>query len=80
VLKNSVLRKIFGRKKDEVTDGCRKLNNQELHSLYSSPNTIRMRQAGHVERMGVMRNARRILVRKREGKRALGRPRQMEIY
>jgi hypothetical protein len=53
----------------------------ELHNLYSSPNIFRMikskrmRWAGHVARMRTMRNAYRILVRKPEGKRLLGRPR-----
>jgi hypothetical protein len=57
------------------------LHNEELHSLFSSPNIIRMiksrrmRWAGHVARMGETRNAYRILVGKREGKRPLGRPR-----
>jgi hypothetical protein len=37
-----VLRRIFVPKRDEVTGGRRKLHNEELHSLYSSPNTIRM--------------------------------------
>jgi hypothetical protein len=41
VFENSVLR-IFGPKKDEVTGGWRKLHNEELHNLYSSPNIIRM--------------------------------------
>jgi hypothetical protein len=55
----------------------RKLHNEELHNLYSSPNIIRMiksrrmRWGGHVARMGQKRNAYRILV----GKRPLGRPR-----
>jgi hypothetical protein len=59
----------------------RKLHNEELHNLYSSPNIIRMiksrrmRWAGHVARMGVTRNAYRILVRKAEVKRPLRRPR-----
>jgi hypothetical protein len=58
----------------------RKLHNEELHNLYSSPNIIRMiksrrmRWAGHVARMGET-NAYRILVAKPEGKRPLGRPR-----
>jgi hypothetical protein len=49
-----VLRKIFGLKRDEVTEGWRKLHNEELHDLYSSPSIIRiiksrrMRWAGHV--------------------------------
>jgi hypothetical protein len=42
VLENRVLRRIFGSKRDEVTGGCRKLYNEELHNLYSSPNIIRM--------------------------------------
>jgi hypothetical protein len=55
---NSVLRRIFGPKRYEVTREWRKLHNEELNDLYSSPNTvraiksIRMRWAGHVERMG----------------------------
>jgi hypothetical protein len=58
VFENRVLRRIFGPKRDEVTGGCRKLHNEELHNLYSSPNIIRMiksgrmRWAGHVVRMG----------------------------
>jgi hypothetical protein len=53
-----VLRKIFGPKRDGVTGGWRKLHNEELHNLYSSPSIIRMiksrrmRWAGHVARMG----------------------------
>jgi hypothetical protein len=53
-----MLRRIFGPKRDEVTGGWRKLHNEELHSLFSSPNIIRMfksrrmRWAGHVARMG----------------------------
>jgi hypothetical protein len=42
VLENRVLRRIFGPKRDEVTGGCRKLHNEELHDLYSSPSIIRM--------------------------------------
>jgi hypothetical protein len=69
-----VLRRIFGPKRDEVTGGWRKLHNEELHSLYSSPSMIRMIKfrrmewAGHVARMGVKSNAYRILVGKPEGK------------
>jgi hypothetical protein len=57
--------------------GWRKLHNEELHKLYSSPNMIRMiksrrmRWAGHVARIGEKRNAYRILVGKPERKRAL---------
>jgi transcription termination factor 2 len=60
----------------------KKLHNEELHNLYSSPNIIRMiksrrmRWAGHVARMGETRNAYRIFVGKPEGKRPLGRPRR----
>jgi hypothetical protein len=42
VCETSVLRRIFGLKRDEVTGGCRKLNNEELPNLYSSPSIIRM--------------------------------------
>jgi hypothetical protein len=72
-----VLRRIFGPKRDEVTGGWRKLHNEELHNLYSSPSIIRvnksrrMRWAGHAARMGERRNAYRILVGKPEGKRPL---------
>jgi hypothetical protein len=68
-------------KRDEVTGEWRKLHNEELHDLYSSPSIIRiiksrmMRWAGHVARMGEKRNACRLLVGKPEGKRPLGRPR-----
>jgi hypothetical protein len=79
VFENRVLRRIFDPKRDEVTAGWRKLHNEELHNLYSSPSTIRMtkirriRWEGHVARMGEKRNAYRILVGKPEGKRPLGR-------
>jgi hypothetical protein len=81
VFENRVLRRIFGPNRDEVTGGCRKQHNEELHSLYSSPSIIRiiksrrMRWAWHVARMGEMRNAYRILVGKPEGNSPLGRPR-----
>jgi hypothetical protein len=39
---NRVLRRIFGPKRDELTGDWRKLHNEELHKLYSSPNIIRM--------------------------------------
>jgi hypothetical protein len=79
---NRMLRRIFGPKRDHVTGDLRKLHNEELHNLYSSPNIIgmtrsrRMRWAGHVARMGETKNAYRILVGKPEGKRPLGRPRR----
>jgi hypothetical protein len=42
VFENSVLRRIFGARRDEVIGGWRKLHNEELHNLYTSPNIIRM--------------------------------------
>jgi hypothetical protein len=77
-----VLRRIFGPKRDEVTEGWRKLHNEELNNLSCSPNTVRviksrrMKWAGHVSRMGERRGVRRVLVGKPEGKRPLGRPRR----
>jgi hypothetical protein len=77
-----VLRRIFGPKRDGVTGGWRKLHNDGLHNLYSSPSIIRiiksrrMRWAEHVARMGEERNVHRLLVGKPEGKRPLGRPRR----
>jgi hypothetical protein len=76
-----VLRKIFELKRDEVTGEWRKLHNEDLCDLYSSPSIIRiiksrrMRWAGHIARMGEKRNAYRLLVGKPEGKRPLRRPR-----
>jgi hypothetical protein len=67
---------------DEVTGGWRKLHNEELHDFYPSPNIIRiiksrrMRWEVHVARMGVKKNAYRLLVGKGRGKRQLGRPRR----
>ena len=58
MFENRVLRRIFGPKRDEVTGKCRKLQNEELNDLYSSPNIIRviksrrMRKAGHVSVWG----------------------------
>jgi hypothetical protein len=75
-------RLIFGPKRDEATEGWRKLHNEELRDLYSSPSINRMiksrwmRSAGHVTRMGEMGNAYRKLVGKPDGKRPLRRPRQ----
>jgi hypothetical protein len=76
------LRRIFGPKRDEVTGEWRKLYNEELHILYSSPNIIRriksrtVRWAGHAARMGEERKVYGVLVGKPEGKRLLGRTRQ----
>jgi hypothetical protein len=72
VLQRTVLRRIFGCKRDKVRTGWEKLQNEELHNMYSSPNIIRMiksrrmRSAGNVVHMGSMG--------KPEGKRPLGRP------
>jgi hypothetical protein len=58
VFENTVLRRIFGPKRDEVTGGWRKLHNEELYNMYSSPSIIRMikstwmRWAGNVATMG----------------------------
>jgi hypothetical protein len=85
VFENRVLRRIFGPKRDGVTGGWRKLYNDELHNLYSSPSIIRimksrgMRWAGHVARMGEKRDVYRLLVGMPEGKRPLGRPRRRWI-
>ena len=57
VFKNMVMRRIFGPRRDEVTGNWRRLHNEELNDLYSSPNIVwviksrRMRWAGHVTRM-----------------------------
>jgi hypothetical protein len=82
VFENRVLKRIFGPKRDEVMGEWRKLHNEELRDLYSSPGIIRiiksrrMRWAGHVARMGEKRDACRLLVGKPEGKRPLGRPKR----
>jgi hypothetical protein len=80
VSENRVLR-IFGPKINE--DGSwRKLHNDELHNLYSSPNIVRviksrrMRWEGHVARMGEGRGVYRVFVERPEGKRPLGRPKR----
>ena len=77
-----MLRKIFGPKKDKVTGEWRKLHNEELNELYSSPNIIwviksrRMKWAGHVARMGERRGVCMVLVWKPEGKRPFVRPKR----
>jgi hypothetical protein len=72
---------IFGPKREE--DGSwRKLHNDQFHSLYSSPNIVRviksrrMRWTGHVTRVGEGRGVYRVLLGRSEGKRSLGRPRR----
>ena len=82
VFENMVLRRIFGPRSDEVTGEWRRLHNEELNDLYSSPNTVRviksrrMRWAGHVARMGEERGVYRVLVGKPEGRTLLGRHRR----
>jgi PAS domain-containing protein len=82
VFENRVLERMFGPKRDEVIGGWRNQRDEEIHNLYSSPIIIRMikskrmRWAGHVARIGVKRNAYRILVGKPGGKRRLGKPRR----
>jgi hypothetical protein len=74
---NRVLKRIFGPKSNEVTRGGRKLHNEKLCDLYSSPSIIRtiksrrMRWAEHVARMGEKRNKYRLFIGKPEGKRPL---------
>jgi hypothetical protein len=74
VFENRVLRRIFGPKRDEATVEWRRLHNEELNDLYSSPNIIRviksrrMRWAEHGARMGEKRGAYRILVGRPEGR------------
>jgi len=82
VFENMALRTIFGLRRDEEMGECRRLHNEELNDLYSSPNIVRviksrrMKWAGHVARMGEERMVYRVLVGKPEGKRPLGRPRR----
>jgi len=72
--------RIFGPRRDEVTGEWRRLHNEELNDLFSSPNIMqviklrRMWWAGHVARMGEERGVYRVLVGKPEGRRPLGRP------
>jgi hypothetical protein len=80
VFENRVLRRIFGSKSNGVTGEWRRLHNEELNNLHSSPNIIRviksrrMRWAGHVARMSEGRGAYGVLVGRPEGRRPLGRP------
>jgi hypothetical protein len=82
VFENMVLRTIFEPRRDEVTGEWRRLHNEELNDLYSSPNNVReiksrrMRWTGHVAPMGEERGASRVLVGKPEGRIPLGRPRR----
>ena len=81
VFQDMALRRIFGPRRDEVTGEWRRLHNEELNDLYSSPNIVRviksrrMRWARYVALMGEERGVYRVLVGKPEGRRPLGRPR-----
>jgi hypothetical protein len=72
VFQNMVLRRIFGPKRDEVTEEWRRLHNEELNDLYSSPKIVRvlksrrMRWTGHVARIGEEKGVYRVLVGKPE--------------
>ena len=78
MFENIVLRRIFGPRRDEVTGEWRRLHNEELNDLYSSPNIVRvlksrrMRWSVIVARMDEERGTYRVLVGKPEGKRPLG--------
>jgi hypothetical protein len=82
VFENTVLRRKFGPRSDEVTGEWRRLHNEELNDLYCFPNFVRvikwrrMRWAGHVAYMGDESVVCRVLVGKPEGNRPLGRPRR----
>jgi len=82
VFENTVLRRIFGRRRDEVMGEWKRLHNEELNDFYPSPNIVRviksrrMRWAGHVTRMVDERGMYRFLVGKPEGKRPPRRPRR----
>jgi hypothetical protein len=76
-----VLRRLFGPKRDEATGEWRKLQHEKINDLYSSPIIIRviktrkMIREGHVARVGERSGTYRVLVRKLEEKKPIGRPR-----
>ena len=77
-----MLRRMFGPKRDEVLGELRKLQDEALNFLYSSPDIVRViksrrvRWVGHVTRIGESRSVYKVLVEKPEGKRPFGRPRR----
>ena len=78
MFENKVLRRICGPRRDEVTGEWRRLHNEELNDLYSSPNIVRMiksrrmRWAGHVAHMGEEKGVYKVLVGKPGGKETTG--------
>ena len=68
MFESTVLGRLFGPKRDEITGYWRKLHNEELNDLYSSPSVVRvsksrrMREAEHVTRMGKNKGVHRVLV------------------
>jgi len=80
VFENRVLRRLFGPKRDEVTEEWKKLHNEKLNDLYSSPIIIRLiksrrrRWVGPVAHMGESRGVCRVLMGKIVGKGPLGAP------
>jgi len=82
VFENRVLRRIFGLRRDDVTGEWRKLHNEKLNDLYSSPSIVRVTKSrrmiwpGHVARMGERIGVYRVLAGKPEGERSLGRHRR----
>jgi hypothetical protein len=70
-----MLKRVFGPRREEVAEGWKRLHNEKLHNLYTSPNVVmvikarRMRWTGHVARTGKTRCAHEILAGKPEGKR-----------
>jgi len=81
MFENRLLRRIFRAKRDGVIGEWRKLHNEELNDLYSSPNIVRVIKsrrmwAGHLAGMGKSRSVHWVLVGKPGGKRPLGTPRR----
>ena len=79
MFENRVLRRILGPRRNKVTGEWRKLYNEDLNDLYSSPNIVRVIKSGrkmwvvHEEHMGEIGGVFRVLVGNSEGKRPLGR-------